>query len=134
MECGPRIEDGSFCVDGTELNKVNCFKYLGFKVTSTSDFDQEGRAGVNTAWTKWKMAAGVLCDKKIPCSTEVEGLQDGCASCCPLRMRVLADDESLGKIVTRYEDADVKVDNRCNAKRESIQRHCALHLRRRHDN
>ncbi|KAK6736323.1 hypothetical protein RB195_019166 [Necator americanus] len=39
-------------------------------------------------------------------------------------MRVLADDESLGKSVTRYGDADVKVDNRCNAKRESIQRHC----------
>ncbi|ETN85821.1 hypothetical protein NECAME_16637 [Necator americanus] len=26
MECGPRIEDGSIRVDGTELNKVNCFK------------------------------------------------------------------------------------------------------------
>ncbi|ETN75600.1 reverse transcriptase [Necator americanus] len=40
MECGPRIEDGSIRVDGTELNKVNCFKYLGSKVTSTSDIDQ----------------------------------------------------------------------------------------------
>ncbi|KAK6739505.1 hypothetical protein RB195_008163 [Necator americanus] len=53
MECGPRIEDGSIRVDGTELNKVNCFKYLGSKVTSTGDIDQE-----------------------------VEDLQDGCASCC----------------------------------------------------
>ncbi|ETN84606.1 hypothetical protein NECAME_17082 [Necator americanus] len=44
MECGPRIEDGSIRVDGTELNKVNCFKYLGSKVTSTGDIDQEGRA------------------------------------------------------------------------------------------
>ncbi|KAK6756184.1 hypothetical protein RB195_014527 [Necator americanus] len=39
-ECGPRIEDG--------------------------DIDQEGRACVNAAWMKWKMAAGVLCDKKVP--------------------------------------------------------------------
>ncbi|KAK6757912.1 hypothetical protein RB195_015624 [Necator americanus] len=31
MECGPRIEDGSIRVHGTELNKVNCFKYLGSK-------------------------------------------------------------------------------------------------------
>ncbi|KAK6744984.1 hypothetical protein RB195_011597 [Necator americanus] len=37
MECGPRIEDGSIRVDGTELSKVNCFKYLGSKVTSTGD-------------------------------------------------------------------------------------------------
>ncbi|KAK6742828.1 hypothetical protein RB195_010222 [Necator americanus] len=42
MECGPRVEDGSIRVDGTELNKVNCFKYLGSKVTSTGDIDQEG--------------------------------------------------------------------------------------------
>ncbi|KAK6750993.1 hypothetical protein RB195_002768 [Necator americanus] len=44
MESGPRIEDGSIRVDGTELNKVNCFKYLGSKVTSTGDIDQKGRA------------------------------------------------------------------------------------------
>ena len=49
MECGPRIEDGSIRVDGTELNKVNCFKYLGSKVTSTGDIDREGRARVNAA-------------------------------------------------------------------------------------
>ncbi|KAK6757324.1 hypothetical protein RB195_015258 [Necator americanus] len=72
--------------------------------------------------------------QESPRSNEVEDLQDGCASCCPLRMRVLADDESLGKSAARYGDADVKVDDRCNAKRESIQRHCALHLRRRPDN
>ncbi|ETN73452.1 reverse transcriptase, partial [Necator americanus] len=58
MECGPRIEDGSIRVDGTELNKVNCFKYLGSKVTSTGDIDQEGRARVNAAWMKWKIATG----------------------------------------------------------------------------
>ncbi|KAK6741571.1 hypothetical protein RB195_009438 [Necator americanus] len=66
MECGPRIEDGSIRVDGTELNKVNCFKYLGSKVTSTGDIDQEGRSRVNAAWMKWKMATGVLCDRKVP--------------------------------------------------------------------
>ncbi|KAK6738397.1 hypothetical protein RB195_020483 [Necator americanus] len=49
--------------------------------------------------------------------------KDGCASYCPLRMRVLVDDESLGKSAARCGDADVEVDDRCNAKRESIQRH-----------
>ncbi|KAK6743227.1 hypothetical protein RB195_010468 [Necator americanus] len=66
MECGPRIEDGSIRVDGTELNKVNCFKYFGSKVTSIGNIDQEVRARVNAAWMKWKMATGVLCDKKVP--------------------------------------------------------------------
>ncbi|KAK6736653.1 hypothetical protein RB195_019387 [Necator americanus] len=65
MECGSRIEDGSIRVDGTELNKVECFKYLGSKVTSTGDIDQEGQARVNAAWMKWKMETGVLCDKKV---------------------------------------------------------------------
>ncbi|KAK6749827.1 hypothetical protein RB195_002063 [Necator americanus] len=40
MECGPRIEDG--------------------------DIDQESRARVNAAWMKWKMATGVLSEKKVP--------------------------------------------------------------------
>ncbi|KAK6749259.1 hypothetical protein RB195_001703 [Necator americanus] len=69
MECGPRIEDGSIRVDGTELKKVNCFTYLGSKVTSTGDIDQEGRARVNEMENekmKWKMATGVLCDRKVP--------------------------------------------------------------------
>ncbi|KAK6767132.1 hypothetical protein RB195_026481 [Necator americanus] len=66
MECEPRIEDGSVPVDGTELNKVDCFKYLESEVTSTGDIDQECRARVNATWVKWKMATGVLCDKKVP--------------------------------------------------------------------
>ncbi|KAK6755782.1 hypothetical protein RB195_014277 [Necator americanus] len=38
--------------------------------------------------------------QEIPCSTEVEDLQDECASCrCECRMRMLADDESLEKSV-----------------------------------
>ncbi|KAK6763276.1 hypothetical protein RB195_023837 [Necator americanus] len=40
MECGPRIKDG--------------------------DIDQEGLARVNAAWMKWKMATGVLCNRKAP--------------------------------------------------------------------
>ncbi|ETN79603.1 hypothetical protein NECAME_09720 [Necator americanus] len=42
MECGPRVEDGSVRIHGTKLNKVDCFKYLGCKVTSTG-VRQRGR-------------------------------------------------------------------------------------------
>ncbi|KAK6729417.1 hypothetical protein RB195_006458 [Necator americanus] len=62
-EVGPKI-DGLICVDGSEL-KMDCFKYLGSKVTSIGDIEQKGRARVNVAW-KREMATGVLCDKKVP--------------------------------------------------------------------
>ncbi|KAK6729022.1 hypothetical protein RB195_006213 [Necator americanus] len=41
-------------------------------------------------------------------------------------MRVLSGDESLGKSVARCGDADVEVDDNCNAERQIIQRHCTL--------
>ncbi|KAK6760097.1 hypothetical protein RB195_021565 [Necator americanus] len=52
MECGLRIEDGSIRIDGTELNKVDCFKHLESKMTSTGDIGQEGRARVYATWMK----------------------------------------------------------------------------------
>ncbi|KAK6759029.1 hypothetical protein RB195_016324 [Necator americanus] len=125
-ECGPRIEDSSTCADGTELNKLDCFKYLGSKVTSTDDIDQEGRALINVAWMKWKMATGILCDKKVPvrlkskiCRTVVLPFTDASAGgrrkpwkeCCTRMLRL-----TIG------------------AKRQRIKRHCTLHLRRRPDN
>ncbi|KAK6752275.1 hypothetical protein RB195_003599 [Necator americanus] len=53
------------------VNPEEWIKYLGSKVTSTGDIDQEGRASVNAAWMEWQMKTG-----------------DGCASCCPLRIGV----------------------------------------------
>ncbi|KAK6747986.1 hypothetical protein RB195_000911 [Necator americanus] len=66
MECEPRIENCSIRVDGTELNKVDCFRYLGSKVTSRGDVDQDGRARVNAAIMKWKMEICARCNKKFP--------------------------------------------------------------------
>ncbi|KAK6764158.1 hypothetical protein RB195_024472 [Necator americanus] len=67
------------------------------------------------------MATSVLCDKKVSVRLKSK-IYSGFAFCCPLRMRVLADDESLGKRVARYGDVDVEVEDMCNAKRQSIQR------------
>ncbi|KAK6726977.1 hypothetical protein RB195_004962 [Necator americanus] len=53
MECGPKIDRGWF----------NSCRWHRIK---QGDIDQEGRARVNAAWMKWKMATGVLCDKKVP--------------------------------------------------------------------
>ncbi|KAK6729416.1 hypothetical protein RB195_006457 [Necator americanus] len=59
--------------------------------------------------------------QESPCLNEVEDIKGGCASSCPLRMRVLAGDESLGKGVARYGDADVlfEVDVRRKAARQA---------------
>ncbi|ETN79919.1 hypothetical protein RB195_002655 [Necator americanus] len=62
-QCGQRIEDGSTRVDGTKLDKMDCLKYLESEVTFTGGIDKEGRARVNAAWMKWKMATG---DEKVP--------------------------------------------------------------------
>ncbi|ETN79954.1 reverse transcriptase [Necator americanus] len=102
-----------------------------------SDIDQEGRARVNAAWNKWKMATGALCDKKVPVRLKSKIYRTvvrpvalyGC-DCWPTTKAL----ESLGKSAARYGDADVEVDDRRNAKRESIQRHCTFHFRRRPDN
>ncbi|EYC19326.1 hypothetical protein Y032_0024g1020 [Ancylostoma ceylanicum] len=53
MECGAKIEDGTICVDGNKLKKVECFKYLRSRIAFTDDVlpDSYGRA--NAAWMKW---------------------------------------------------------------------------------
>ncbi|EYC42305.1 hypothetical protein Y032_0536g3107 [Ancylostoma ceylanicum] len=66
MECGPRIEDGTICVDGNDLKKVECFKYLGSRIASTGYIISDALGRANAAWMKWRTTTGILCDKKMP--------------------------------------------------------------------
>ncbi|EYC26912.1 hypothetical protein Y032_0009g423 [Ancylostoma ceylanicum] len=66
MECGPRIKDGTICVDGNDLKKVECFKYLGSKIASTGDILSDALGRANAAWMKWRTTTGILYDKKMP--------------------------------------------------------------------
>ncbi|EYC22249.1 hypothetical protein Y032_0017g3240 [Ancylostoma ceylanicum] len=66
MECGAKIEDGTICVDGNDLKKVECFKYLGSRIASTGDILPDALGRANAAWMKWKTTTGILCDKKMP--------------------------------------------------------------------
>ncbi|KAK6743521.1 hypothetical protein RB195_010658 [Necator americanus] len=94
--------------------------------TSYSDFKEAGRARVNAAWMRWKMATGVLCDKRVPVRLKSKIYRTvvcpvalyGC-ECWPTTKAVA--NKPLGNSVARYGDADVEVDDRCNAKRQSIQ-------------
>ncbi|EYC17012.1 hypothetical protein Y032_0032g2617 [Ancylostoma ceylanicum] len=66
MECVPRIEDGPICVDGNDLKKVDCFKYLGSRIASTGDILPDALGRANATWMNWRTTTGILCDKKMP--------------------------------------------------------------------
>ncbi|KAG5627985.1 hypothetical protein H5410_013203 [Solanum commersonii] len=42
------------------------FKYLGSVIQGSGDIDDDVIHRIGVAWMKWRLASGVLCDKKIP--------------------------------------------------------------------
>ena len=67
MECGQQTDE-SIVVSGEEISKVPRFKYLGSVVSSDGDVTCDVQSRINAAWAKWRMATGVLCDRRIPLS------------------------------------------------------------------
>ncbi|XP_056112726.1 uncharacterized protein LOC130089448 [Rhinichthys klamathensis goyatoka] len=65
MEGGAQT-DGTITINGKELKKVEQFKYLGSTLSANGDSLPDTRAGVNTAWMKWRQVTGVLCDRRMP--------------------------------------------------------------------
>ncbi|KAM3252338.1 hypothetical protein P3L10_006408 [Capsicum annuum] len=49
---------------------LNClrdkFKYLGSVIQSNGEIDEDVSHRIGAGWMKWKLASGVLCDKKVP--------------------------------------------------------------------
>ncbi|KAG5591582.1 hypothetical protein H5410_042096 [Solanum commersonii] len=48
------------------IPKKESFKYLGSVIQGSGDIDDDVTHRIGVAWTKWRLASGVLCDKKIP--------------------------------------------------------------------
>ncbi|KAG5598547.1 hypothetical protein H5410_029917 [Solanum commersonii] len=48
------------------IPKKESFKYLGSVIQGSGDIDNDATHRIGVAWTKWRLASGVLCDKKIP--------------------------------------------------------------------
>ncbi|KAG5610072.1 hypothetical protein H5410_021353 [Solanum commersonii] len=48
------------------IPKKESFKYLGSVIQGSRDIDADVTHRIGVAWTKWRLASGVLCDKKIP--------------------------------------------------------------------
>ncbi|RCN49370.1 hypothetical protein ANCCAN_04621 [Ancylostoma caninum] len=69
-ECGAKNEDGTIYFNGSDLNKVRCFKYLGSVIASTGDIVPNAHGRGSAAWMKWRMTTDILCEKKIPIRLE----------------------------------------------------------------
>ncbi|KAG5610770.1 hypothetical protein H5410_022051 [Solanum commersonii] len=48
------------------IPKRESFKYLGSVIQESGDIDEDVTHRIGVAWMKWRLASGVLCDKKIP--------------------------------------------------------------------
>ncbi len=62
MECDLQTV-GTIIVDGQDLKKVKCFKYLGSTLSADGDSLPDARVRVSVAWLKWRQVSGVLCDR-----------------------------------------------------------------------
>ncbi|KAG5577315.1 hypothetical protein H5410_057449 [Solanum commersonii] len=47
------------------IPKRESFKYLGSVIQGSGDIDDDVTHCIRVAWMKWRLASGVLCDKKI---------------------------------------------------------------------
>ncbi|KAG5586470.1 hypothetical protein H5410_046904 [Solanum commersonii] len=55
------------------IPKKESFKYLGSVIQGSGDIDDDVTHRIGAAWRKWRLASGVLCDKKITPKLKGEG-------------------------------------------------------------
>ncbi|KAL3356212.1 hypothetical protein AABB24_017079 [Solanum stoloniferum] len=58
--------DGEVRLDTQIIPKKESFKYLGAVIQRSGDIDDDVTHRIGAAWMKWRLASGVLCDKKVP--------------------------------------------------------------------
>ncbi|KAK8944698.1 hypothetical protein KSP39_PZI008342 [Platanthera zijinensis] len=49
-----------------DISRSECFKYLGSIVQNVGDIDKDVTHRIQAGWLKWRGAAGLLCDRKVP--------------------------------------------------------------------
>ena len=62
---GGEHQPGEVKLGQQNINRSNNFKYLGSKVNSNRDMDDEIEHRIQCAWMNWRRSSGVLCDKSI---------------------------------------------------------------------
>ncbi|KAF3628092.1 putative pre-mRNA-processing factor 6-like [Capsicum annuum] len=53
-------------LEAQEVWKRDKFKYFGSVIQSNGEIDEDVSHRIGAGWLKWKLASGVLCDKKVP--------------------------------------------------------------------
>ncbi|XP_047267018.1 uncharacterized protein LOC107853402 [Capsicum annuum] len=53
-------------LDSQAVCKRDSFKYLGSTIQGNSEIDEDVSHRIGTGWIKWRLASGILCDKKVP--------------------------------------------------------------------
>ncbi|EYB85602.1 hypothetical protein Y032_0295g1660 [Ancylostoma ceylanicum] len=64
MECGAKVEDGTICIDGNDLKKVEFYRYIGSRIASTGEILSDAHGRANAVWMKWRTTTAILYDKK----------------------------------------------------------------------
>ena len=59
-------DGGTVQLQGTEVAKVDGFKYLGSTVQSNGECGREVKKRVQAGWNGWRKVSGVICDKRVP--------------------------------------------------------------------
>jgi hypothetical protein len=59
-------EDGDVSLDGQVVPKKDTFRYLGSMLQKEGDIDEDVSHRIKAGWLKWRQAAGVLCDPRVP--------------------------------------------------------------------
>ncbi|XP_048006717.1 uncharacterized protein LOC125242059 [Leguminivora glycinivorella] len=85
-------------LEGTPLNRVDSFKYLGSVVTNDATVDTDIIQRINTGWVKWKELSGVLCDKRMP--VHIKGKIYKTAVSSNVWRRVLASQKTTRRLAT----------------------------------
>ncbi|AQK72954.1 Retrovirus-related Pol polyprotein LINE-1 [Zea mays] len=59
-------EDGDVSLDGQVVPKKDTFRYLRSMLQKEGDIDEDVSHRIKAGWLKWRQAAGVLCDPRVP--------------------------------------------------------------------
>ncbi|XP_035838805.1 uncharacterized protein LOC110908170 [Helianthus annuus] len=64
-------DDTQITIEGQVVPQVTKFKYLGSFVQKDGEIDSDVAHRIQVGWCKWRVATGVLCDKRFP--TKLKG-------------------------------------------------------------
>ncbi|PHU23744.1 hypothetical protein BC332_08851 [Capsicum chinense] len=53
-------------LDSQAVCKRDSFKYLGSMIQGNREIDEDVSHRIGAGWMKWRLASGILCDKKVP--------------------------------------------------------------------